>query len=174
MKRSSMARRRRWSAAIMSMMLGTGAAVACGSGERAYEVEGVDASSAVSAAAEAVKDAGGCSGLAPVLRESAFVVLRTPSPGERVAPSFIATGCSSTFEANVVWELRARDGRVLAGDFTTVGSLGAPNQFRIEISYEVEEDQVGEFEIFEPDESDGEGYPSARTVIPVVLTAHGR
>ena len=64
-----------------------------------------------------------CSPLDPLLASSSFVVVTQPAPGARVASPLVVRGCSRTFESNLVWELRARDGRVLDAGHTTGGGV---------------------------------------------------
>ncbi len=78
-------------------------------------------------------------------------------------------GCSRTFESNVVWELRSRDGSVLASGHTSGGGAEGAAEFRFTVSFTVSAPELGHLEVFEPDESDGEGYPGGRSTIPVIL-----
>lgn len=101
------------------------------------------------------------------LDNKAFVFVEGPRSGERVLSGFRVTGCSSTFEANVNWRLRARDGHVLANGFTQGGSqeLGS---FAFTVSYPIGERQIGHLEVFEPKVTT-EGFPTVKNVVPLVL-----
>ena len=112
-----------------------------------------------------------CYGLDPVLRDSAFVTVAEPRPGALVSAPLMVTGCSRTNEANVIWRLRGRDGSLLSSGYASGGSLDDPDEFRIEISYTLSAPEVGILEVEQPDESDGEGYPPIRVVMPLVLSA---
>jgi hypothetical protein len=112
-----------------------------------------------------------CHGLDPVLRKSAFVTVAEPRSGALVAAPLVVTGCSRTNEANVIWRLRGRDGGLLSSGYTSGGSQDGPDVFRFEISYTLSATEVGILEVEQPDESDGEGYPPIRVVMPLVLTA---
>jgi hypothetical protein len=78
-------------------------------------------------------------------------------------------GCSRTFESNVVWELRARDGRILASGHTSGGGVSGAAAFSFSAEFTVSAAEVGHLRVFQPDVSDGEGFPGGRTVIPLVL-----
>ena len=101
------------------------------------------------------------------LDNKAFVFVEGPRSGERVLSGFRVTGCSSTFEANVNWRLRARDGRVLSKGFTHGGSQ-EPGSFAFTVSYPIGERQVGHLEVFEPKVTT-EGFAPVRNVVPLVL-----
>ena len=101
------------------------------------------------------------------LDNKAFVFVEGPKSGERVLSGFRVTGCSSTFEANVNWRLRARDGHVLAKGFTQGGSQ-EPGSFAFTVSYPIGERQVGHLEVFEPKVTT-EGFAPVRNVVPLVL-----
>lgn len=103
------------------------------------------------------------------LTDAAFIFVRSPASGERVASGFTVSGCSRTFESTVNWRLKARDGRELAAGHTTGGGVDGPGSFSIEVKFEVTERQIGHLEIDEEDASDGEGFPPSRNVIPLVL-----
>ena len=99
--------------------------------------------------------------------DGARVVVEEPPSGDEVSSGFAVRGCSSTFEANVRWRLRAANGRVLARGSTEGGSLGvAP--FEFEVSYPVAERQIAHLEVFEPRVTE-EGFPPPKDVVPLVL-----
>lgn len=104
------------------------------------------------------------------LSRSPFVFVTAPRSGERVSSGFRVSGCSSTFEANVTWRLRGRDGHVLGSGFTTTtaGSL-RPGRYRFRVAYSVRSSQIGTLEVGSPSASSGEGFPTARDVVPLVL-----
>jgi hypothetical protein len=101
------------------------------------------------------------------LDNKAFVFVEGPRSGERVLSGFRVTGCSSTFEANVNWRLRARDGHVLSKGFTQGGSQ-QPGSFAFTVSYPIGERQIGHLEVYEPKVTT-EGFPPMRNVLPLVL-----
>lgn len=101
------------------------------------------------------------------LDNSAFVFVESPRSGERVLSDFRVRGCSSTFEANINWRLRGRDGRVLASGLAQGGSL-EPGPFDFTVRYPVADRQVGRLEVYEP-RTTNEGFPPARNVLPLVL-----
>jgi hypothetical protein len=106
------------------------------------------------------------------LSRSPFVFVQVPRSGERVSSGFRVSGCSSTFEANVTWHLRGRDGRELARGFTTTkaGSL-RPGPYRFSVAYSIRASQIGMLEVGSPSASTGEGFPTVRDVVPLVLAA---
>ena len=110
-----------------------------------------------------------CADLDSVLTASSFIVVRHPSPGESSKSPLHVTGCSRTFESNVVWELHGRDGRVVASGFTTGGGVDGPAPFEVSAEFTVPEAEVGSLVVFMPDESEGEGLPPPRTEFQVVL-----
>jgi len=101
------------------------------------------------------------------LDNKAFVFVEGPRSGERVLSGFRVTGCSSTFEANVNWRLRARDGHVLAKGFTQGGSQ-EPGSFAFTVDYPIGARQVGHLEVYEPRVTE-EGFPAVKNVVPLVL-----
>jgi hypothetical protein len=101
------------------------------------------------------------------LDNKAFVFVEGPRSGERVLSGFRVTGCSSTFEANVNWRLRARDGHVLAKGFTQGGSQ-EPRSFSFTVDYPIGERQIGHLDVYEPRITE-EGFPAVRNVVPLVL-----
>ena len=101
------------------------------------------------------------------LDKAAFVFVQSPRSGERVFSDFRVTGCSSTFEANLNWRLRGRNGRILASGLTQGGSL-SPGPFAFRVRYPLGERQVGQLEVYEPQMTD-EGFPSVENVLPLVL-----
>ena len=101
------------------------------------------------------------------LERTAFVFVEAPRSGERVLNGFRVSGCSSTFESNVNWRLRARDGRALATGFTQGGS-DEPGPFAFTVDYPIGARQVGHLEVYAPRVTT-EGFPPVRNVIPLVL-----
>jgi hypothetical protein len=110
-----------------------------------------------------------CDPVDPVLADSSFVVVTEPRPGARAASPLAVRGCSRTFESNVVWELRARDGRIVASGHTTGGGVDGAAAFSFSAAFGVDEPQLGHLEVFAEDASGGEGFPPGRTVVPLVL-----
>jgi hypothetical protein len=111
--------------------------------------------------------AGVCVDSNGILRKSSFVFVESPASGETVASGFHVTGCSNTFEANVAWRLRARDGRKLASGFTQGGSReSAP--FSFVVRYSVDAGEIGQLEVYEPSIT-SEGFPTVKNVMPLVL-----
>ena len=104
-----------------------------------------------------------------MLADSSFVVVVEPTAGLRAPSPLHIRGCSRTFESNVVWELRARDGRVLASGHTSGGGAEGAAAFSFSAPFTVSAPELGHLVVFEPDESDGEGFPPGRAVIPLVL-----
>jgi len=111
----------------------------------------------------------GCDLTDGALDSAAFVIATAPDAGARVRSGFAVSGCSRTFESTVVWRLTARDGGVLARGHTTGGGVDGPGPFSFNVPFSVTERQVGSLEVFEEDQSDGEGVPPGRTVLPLVL-----
>lgn len=103
------------------------------------------------------------------LNDAAFVIATAPLAGARVSSGFAVAGCSRTFESTVNWRLFARDGGVLAEGFTSGGGVDGPGPFAFAVTFAVAERQIGRLEVFEEDASDGEGFPTGRTVLPLVL-----
>jgi hypothetical protein len=101
------------------------------------------------------------------LDRTAFVFVDAPRSGERVLNGFRVTGCSSTFEANVNWRLRARNGHVLASGFTQGGSQ-EPRPFFFTVDYPLGARQVGHLEVYEPRVTK-EGLPPVKNVLPLIL-----
>lgn len=104
------------------------------------------------------------------LTDAGFVFVTAPVSGARVSPGFTVTGCSRTFEANVPWELRDRDGTVIARGAATGGGVDGPGPYRFTVPYTVPERQIGVLLVREDDPSGGEGRPPKDNAIPVVLS----
>jgi len=83
----------------------------------------------VSAACEHSSGTSPCDPVDPVLAASSFVLVTDPAPGARVSSPMRVRGCSRTFESNVVWELHARDGGILASGHTTGGRVSGADMF---------------------------------------------
>jgi hypothetical protein len=112
---------------------------------------------------------GPCDPIDPLLATSSFVVVVEPTAGLRTSSPLRVLGCSRTFESNVVWEVRARDGRILASGHTSGGGVSGAANFSFSAAFSVSEPELGLLEVFEPEESEGEGFPAVRSVIPIVL-----
>ncbi|HKJ24584.1 MAG TPA: Gmad2 immunoglobulin-like domain-containing protein [Myxococcota bacterium] len=110
-----------------------------------------------------------CDPVDPVLAGSAFVLVTAPAPGARVASPLEVRGCSRTFESNVVFELRGRDGRPVASGHTSGGGVDGAASFAFSAAFSVPEAQLGHLVVFAVDASDGEGFPPGRAVVPLVL-----
>ena len=110
-----------------------------------------------------------CNPIDPVLASSAFVVVVEPTPGMRISSPLQVRGCSRTHESNVVWVLRSHTGAILASGHTSGGGFAGAAPFSFSASFSVSAPDVGRLEVFERDESDGEGFPGGRSVVPVVL-----
>lgn len=104
-----------------------------------------------------------------VFQESAFVIATEPEAGDDVESGFEVEGCSRTFEGSVQWKLIGRDGSVLASGNTQGGGVDGAGDFSFTVPYTVGTKQIGHLEVFEEDVSDGEGNPSGRTVLPLIL-----
>lgn len=110
-----------------------------------------------------------CSNADGALDQAAFVIATQPTAGARVSSGFTVRGCSRTFESNVQWRLKARDGSSLQQGFTTGGGVDGYGPFSFTVNFSVPERQIGHLEVFEEDVSDGEGFPPGRTLLPLVL-----
>ena len=110
-----------------------------------------------------------CDPVDAVLADSAFVVVASPTGGAAMRSPIAVSGCSRTFESNVVWRLHARDGRTLASGHTSGGGVAGAANFSFSAAFALDEPELGHLEVFEPDVSEGEGFPGGRTVIPLVL-----
>jgi hypothetical protein len=112
-------------------------------------------------------DADVCANADGALDNAAFVFIQAPRSGERVKSGFSVTGCSSTFEANVSWRLRGREGKALASGFTQGGGT-EPGPFQFTVTYTSAARQIGQLEVYEPSATT-EGFPPVRNVVPLVL-----
>lgn len=105
------------------------------------------------------------------LPDAAFVIVRSPESGATVSSGFGVSGCSRTNESNVVWRLLDRSGAVLAEGFTSGGGFDGPGEFGFSVEYESAERQLTHLEVFEIDESGGQGFPPPRDIVPLWLEA---
>ncbi|NNM28942.1 MAG: hypothetical protein HKO57_05435 [Akkermansiaceae bacterium] len=110
-----------------------------------------------------------CSNADGALDNAAFVFVATPSSGQRVSSGFAVSGCSRTFESSVQWRLTGRDGSTIAAGHTTGGGVDGFGPYSFTVPFTVAERQIGHLEVFETDESDGEGFPPGQNIIPLVL-----
>jgi len=110
-----------------------------------------------------------CQRADPVLAESSFVVVALPAAGSRSTSPLRVRGCSRSFESNVVWQLRSRDGGLLASGHTSGGGVDGAAVFSFDVVFETPAPQLGHLHVFLPDVSNGEGFPPPRSVVPVVL-----
>jgi hypothetical protein len=87
---------------------------------------------------------------------------------EQIVP---VRGCSSTFEGTLNWDVKTKDGVAVAAGVAQGGSL-RPGPFR----FNIRPTSVGEgpavLEVYEPPAS-GEGGPTSRATVPVVLRKVG-
>jgi hypothetical protein len=100
---------------------------------------------------------------------SSFVVVAEPVAGASSTSPLLVRGCSRTFESNVLWQLEGRNGDLLASGHTSGGGAGGAAAFSFTIDFETARAQLGHLAVFEEDASDGEGFPPASSVVPVVL-----
>ena len=103
------------------------------------------------------------------LPDAALVIVFEPAGGATVSNGFGVSGCSRTHESNVVWRLLDRSGAVLAEGFTSGGGFDGPGEFSFSVEYEGTERQLAHLEVFDVDESGGEGFPPPRDVVPLWL-----
>lgn len=109
-----------------------------------------------------------------ILEAASFVIVESPASGAVVTSPLVVRGCSRTYESNVIWQLRARDGEILGRGFTSGGGVEGPAPFVFQVHFEVAAGQVGALEVYEEDASEGEGFPPGRDLVPLVLTAADR
>ena len=105
------------------------------------------------------------------LPDAALVIVFEPASGEAVSSGFAVSGCSRTHESNVNWQLLDRSGAVLADGFTSGGGFDGPGEFSFTVEYQIAERQLAHLEVFEVDESEGQGFPPPRDVVPLWLDA---
>jgi len=94
-----------------------------------------------------------------------FIDVNSPTPGADVCRPLVISGYSNTFEANVVVELRSRDGEVLEERFTSGGNLGVYADFSTSFDYAATGSEpllVGAYEV-----SARDGRPIDQTFVPV-------
>ena len=103
------------------------------------------------------------------LPDAALVIVFEPASGATISSGFEVSGCSRTNESNVVWQLLDRSGAVLAEGFTSGGGFDGPGEFSFTVEYQSAERQLAHLEVFEVDESEGEGFPPPRDVVPLWL-----
>jgi Immunoglobulin-like domain of bacterial spore germination len=96
-----------------------------------------------------------------------FTFVDGPRSGERVSSGFKVSGCSSTFESNLNWRLRGRDGMTLASGVAQGGGL-EPSSFEFTVDYQIDARQIGELEVYEPRVTT-EGFPPSKDIVPLVL-----
>jgi hypothetical protein len=110
-----------------------------------------------------------CSMADGALDAATFIFVTAPASGTRVTSGFTVNGCSRTFESNINFILKARDGTVLASGHATGGGVDGSGPLSFTVTYKVTERQIGHLEVFAEDASGGEGFPPPRNVIPLVL-----
>ena len=105
----------------------------------------------------------------PLFANGAFVIVTEPGAGDTVGADFNVAGCSRTFESNVLWTLRGRDGRTLASGFTSGGGVDGVGRFAFTVSYGPTVNEIGSLEVAEPRVTDEEGFPPVRVLLPLAL-----
>jgi len=98
-----------------------------------------------------------------------FIDVTSPTPGAALCRPLVISGYSNTFEANVVVELRSRDGEVVEESFTSGGNLGLYADFSTSFAYTPTSSEpllVGAYEV-----SARDGRPIDQTFVPVSFTA---
>ena len=105
------------------------------------------------------------------LPDAALVIVVEPASGQTVSSGFRVSGCSRTHESNVNWQLLDRSGAVLAEGFTSGGGFDGPGEFSFTVEYQSAERQLANLEVFELDESEGQGFPPPRDIVPLWLDA---
>jgi hypothetical protein len=108
-----------------------------------------------------------CANSGEALSGVGFIFVDDPKSGKRVSSGFQVSGCSSTFEANLNWRLRGRDGKPLANGAAQGGSL-EPASFEFTVDYKIAARQIGELEVYEP-RITTEGFPPSKDIVPLVL-----
>jgi len=114
-----------------------------------------------------------CAGI-PTSKQG-FIKINYPRPGARVSsPGHIefllaVRGCSSTFEGTLNWDVKTKDGVTVAAGVAQGGSL-QPGPFRFSVPPRSVGEGQGVLEVYEPPAS-GEGGPTSRDAVPVVLLA---
>jgi germination protein M len=98
-----------------------------------------------------------------------FIVVNQPRSGAHVGNGSSVSGCSSTFEGTVNWDLKTEDGVTVSAGAAQGGSLG-PGPFRFTIRTGPVEQGPAVLEVYEPPAS-GEGGPTSRVTVPLVLAA---
>lgn len=96
-----------------------------------------------------------------------FVDLNTPTAGAVVCDPLAVSGYSNTFEANVVVDLRSRDGEVLTQTNATGGNLGIYADFSATLDHSADSSEallVGAYEV-----SARDGTPIDETHVPVIF-----
>lgn len=83
------------------------------------------------------------------------IFVTEPGSGDEVSTTFTVEGCSSTYEANVIWELLDADGRVLADGFAMGGTMGQSGDLEFEVTYDLDERQDGLLRVHGEDPRDG-------------------
>jgi Sporulation and spore germination/Immunoglobulin-like domain of bacterial spore germination len=110
---------------------------------------------------------GDCAGYPPT--KQGFIAVTFPRPGGGISPRLAVRGCSSTFEGTVSWDLKTKDGTLIASGYANGGSL-EPGEFSFQPRYELAKSRPGVLEVYEAPAS-GEGHALRRTVVPVVIGA---
>lgn len=123
----------------------------------------------VACSPEPMPTADNCDEPDPLFANGAFVIVTEPYAGDTVGADFRVVGCSRTFESNVVWTLRGRDGRTLASGFASGGGVDGVAHFAFTVSYGPTVKEIGSLEVAEPRVTDDEGFPPVSVVLPLAL-----
>lgn len=83
------------------------------------------------------------------------IIVTEPDSGDEVGSTFNVEGCSSTFEANVIWELLDEAGDVLADGYAMGGTMGESGDLEFEVTYTVDGPQDGLLRVYAEDARDG-------------------
>ena len=110
-----------------------------------------------------------CEDLHPTIQDSTFVIVDSVTSGQTLNSGDTVTGCSRTFESNVLWWLVAGDGNTIAEGFTMGGGVDGHGNYEFTVEYTVAEAQMGHLFVGGDDPSDGEGFPPPLNQIPMLL-----
>lgn len=83
------------------------------------------------------------------------IIVTEPGSGDEVGGTFTVEGCSSTFEANVIWELLDEAGDVIADGYAMGGTMGESGDLEFEVTYDGDGPQDGLLRVYAEDASDG-------------------
>lgn len=94
----------------------------------------------------------------------AYISIDEPESGQILASPIMLTGCSRTFESNVVYQLMSYDKVLLAMGFTNGGGVDGSEEYSTEIHFDITSPTLAYLRVYEANPADIE---ERRFMVPI-------